>query len=56
MAGRTSAGHDKARAAYIKSGGTLTPKEMARKYKVALSTAYRIKEAVAKEQAAQPAA
>lgn len=52
MAGKTSAAHDKARKAYLKSGGTLTPQQLASKYGIALSTAYRIKDAVAKEQAA----
>lgn len=53
MPGKTSAAHDKARAAYIKSGCSLTPQELARKFKVGLSTAYRIKTAVALEQAAK---
>jgi hypothetical protein len=50
MAGKPTAAHDKARAAFEKSGGTLSAAAMAKRYKLALSTAYRIQGIVRQEQ------
>lgn len=41
MSGKPSTANDKARAAFERSGGTLSAKELARRYKLALSTIYR---------------
>lgn len=43
MAGKPSTANDKARAAFERSGCTLSAKELARRYKLALSTIYRAK-------------
>lgn len=43
MSGQPSIGSEKARLAYVKSGGKLTPKELAKRFKLAPSTIYRSK-------------
>lgn len=41
MSGKPSTANDKARAAFERSGCTLSAKELSRRYKLALSTIYR---------------
>lgn len=43
MAGRPSAANDKARAAFERSGGTLSAKELSKRHGLVLSTIYRAK-------------